>query len=360
MKPAGRAPFTPPQPDPQRFGLLDPLSEVLEGVRLRCMVPSAHEMTAPWGIHFGAVSRAVMREHAASLGLPLPPRDPPPPRGAIIAVIRGSCWLEIGDQRQQLALGSGDIVLLNRRSPFTLRDDPRTPAKDVLELVQRDHVEQRRGLTHGGGGAATTFLCGHYFFQDEEDNPLLNALPPVSHVGPSTADAVPHLDATLRFLAHELSARRPGCQSVVNHLAHVLFVQAVRAYAATLPEDGTANWFRAMTHPDVAPVIGLIHRRPEEPWTVERLAEEVHASRSTFAAKFTAVVGCPPLQYLTECRMRNAKALLRETQLGMKAIARKVGYSNEAAFSNAFKRVTGTSPGGYRKASARDRLGDLR
>jgi AraC-like DNA-binding protein len=75
------------------------------------------------------------------------------------------------------------------------------------------------------------------------------------------------------------------------------------------------------------------------------LAEQACISRNGFSTRFTACVGKPPLQYLSESRMRKALQLLRETDLGVKAIAMRVGYSNESAFSNAFRRIVGMSPG---------------
>ena len=148
-----------------------------------------------------------------------------------------------------------------------------------------------------------------------------------------------------------MTTRPPGSHSIVNHLAHVLFVAAVRSYAASLPSEAPGNWFRALFDRELAPALGQIHAHPEEPWTVASLADLACLSRSGFSARFTACVGKPPLQYLTENRMRKALQLLRETDLGVKAIATRVGYSNESAFSNAFRRTVGVSPGAYRRNS---------
>jgi AraC-like DNA-binding protein len=314
------------------------------------MVPSAHEMTAPWGVRFGGVSSAELRKHAQSLGLPVPPEDPPATLGAIVAVLRGSCCLEVEQYNIRLPLLGGDVVLVTRNDPFILCDTWQTPARNLHDLLRREHIEHLRGLHYGGGGVPTTFLSGAFCFEDEEDLPLLSALPPVIHVRGAESDVAPWLESTLRFLTSELATRPPGSPSIANHLAHVLFVQAVRAYAASLPEDAPGSWFHAIFDSELAPALGLMHLRPEEPWTVASLAEQAKFGRSAFAARFTAAVGSPPLQYLTQCRMRKARMLLRDTNLGVKTIAAKVGYSNESAFSHAFKRATGMSPGTYRQS----------
>ncbi len=331
---------------------LDPLSLVLDAVRLRCMAPGAHEMTAPWGVRFEMPPPQEMRRHAISLGLPPPPHDPPAMQGSLLAVVDGGCWIETQGQAEQISLLAGDLILLTRDTPYTLRDNPETPARHVQELIRREHIEHHLGLRYGGGGAATTFLGGSFFFEDEQDNSLLASLPPVIHVCGSDG-ASPWLDGTLKLLTHELAHRQPGSQSIINHLAHVLFVQAIRACATRMPEDVQANWLFAMLDQNIAPTIGLMHLHPEEPWTVASLAERANLSRSAFAARFDHAVGQPPLLYLTHCRMRKARSLLRDSQLGLKAVAAKVGYGNESSFSNAFKRMMGQSPGIYRRLAIR-------
>ena len=339
----------PPTASPKPPGPVDPLSQVLDSIHLRCMLPSAHEVTAPWGLKFGEVSHEAIRRHFESLGFTDPPPEPPPIQGEFVAILRGSCCLEVPQQKIKLPLAGGDIVLICRKEPFILRDDWRTPARNVFELIRREDLERFQGIRHGGGGVPTTFLSGAFCFEDEEDHPLLSALPPLIHIRGSDPAATPWLESTLRFLNSELISLLPGCRSVVNHLAQVLFVQAIRGYAATTPQGSLDNWFGALFDPDLSPALGAMHSRLEEQWTVAALADESCLSRSAFSDRFTARVGQPPLQYLTACRMRKAKQLLRQTDLGVKVVASKVGYSNESAFSNAFRRLIGMSPGAYRR-----------
>lgn len=341
--PAGTRPGAPAPAVPRA----DPLTQVLDGLRLRCMLPGAHEMTAPWGVQFGRIDPSRVRRHMEAMGLPVR-GSLPTVHGEIVAVLQGNCCLEVPSCNIRRTLAGGDVVLVLRKDAFILRDDWQTPVREVQELRGPESLEHGRGLSHGGGGASTTLLTGPFFFEDAEDHPLLAALPPVMHVRGDESHVAPWLQSTLTFINSELTALLPGFQSIVNHLAHALFVQAVRAYAASLPEESPGNWFRAISDADLAPALGAMHARPEEPWTVATLAEEAGVSRSVFAARFTSVMGEPPLHYLTECRMRKAKALLLETRLGIKTIAAKVGYSNESAFSNAFRRAARMSPGDFR------------
>jgi AraC-like DNA-binding protein len=151
-------------------------------------------------------------------------------------------------------------------------------------------------------------------------------------------------------LACETSSERPGAQTVVSRLADVIFIQIVRGHLASLGGQGT-GWLAALADPQVGAALSLLHRSPETAWTVQALAQHVAMSRSAFAARFTRLVGDPPLHYLTRWRMQKAAGLLREGHSTIAQVAEAVGYDSEAAFSKAFKRAQGAAPGAYRRAS---------
>lgn len=98
----------------------------------------------------------------------------------------------------------------------------------------------------------------------------------------------------------------------------------------------------------MAAALGVMHRRAAAPWTVASLAEEVGLSRSVFAARFTQLVGEPPLGYLVRLRMHEAATLLRDGATLAQA-SRQTGYGSEASFSHAFRQWAGVAPGAYRK-----------
>jgi transcriptional regulator GlxA family with amidase domain len=175
------------------------------------------------------------------------------------------------------------------------------------------------------------------------------ALPPVVHVRGDDGTAIQWLEASLQFVACEMASGQPGAETVVRRLADILFVQAVRAHLAQSGE-GAKGWLRALVDPQIGEALGLIHAKPEEPWTVELLASRVAMSRSAFAARFTQLAGEPPLSYLTRWRMDKATRLLRTSNASIGEVAARVGYDAEAAFSKAFKRRIGMAPGAYRRA----------
>ncbi len=74
-------------------------------------------------------------------------------------------------------------------------------------------------------------------------------------------------------------------------------------------------------------------------------------SRSAFSAKFAALIGEAPLQYVTRWRLQKAATLLRTTAMKLTTIARLAGYDSDIAFNKAFKRFAGAAPGAYRRAT---------
>lgn len=76
-------------------------------------------------------------------------------------------------------------------------------------------------------------------------------------------------------------------------------------------------------------------------------------SRTAFAARFTDLVGESPMRYVTGWRMGLAHERLRAGTATVAAVAGDLGYRSEAAFSRAFSRVTGRTPGSVRARPAR-------
>ena len=77
----------------------------------------------------------------------------------------------------------------------------------------------------------------------------------------------------------------------------------------------------------------------------------MHLSRSVLAARFTGLVGVPPMHYLARWRLASAARLLGRERSNLARIAEAVGYESEAAFNRAFKREYGVSPGQWRRGA---------
>jgi AraC-like DNA-binding protein len=309
-----------PQPPP-----VDPLGEALYFLRMTGTYYSSCEFTAPWGLVLPAFPGALMFH----------------------VVTSGRCWLGVGDSERRL-LEPGDLALVPHGTGHRLASDP--GARGVpLAAVPREEVSERfEILRQGGGGATTRLVCGTVRFDHPVAQYLVSLLPNVITVDTSASDHGEWIHSTLRFMAAEARALRPGGETVITRLADVLVIQAVRAW---IERDGAARvgWLGALRDKQVGRALTLIHRDPARAWTLRLLASEVAMSRSAFAARFAELVGEPPMHYLARWRMRLAAAALSERAVGLGELASGLGYQSEAAFSRAFKRVVGVAPGTARR-----------
>lgn len=149
------------------------------------------------------------------------------------------------------------------------------------------------------------------------------------------------------LIARESTLSQPGTQTMLRRLTEMLFIQVIRAW---IEQQSQANggWLAALRDQPIGTALALIHQSPERGWTVEELAEAVALSRSAFSARFTHLVGEPPMKYLTRWRMHIATRLLKN-DVNMEEIASQLGYVSEVAFRKAFKREMGMPPARYRQ-----------
>jgi len=149
-----------------------------------------------------------------------------------------------------------------------------------------------------------------------------------------------------------MAEQAPGSEVVANRLAEALFIQAIRAHIASGAESCQQGWLRAIFDPQIGASLNSIHENVNRGWTVESLAGAAGMSRSAFAARFKELLGQTPLEYVTEWRMQKAMQLLQQNDKKLIEVAQSVGYETDAAFSKAFKRIMGLSPGEYRHNGA--------
>jgi AraC-like DNA-binding protein len=269
----------------------DALTDLLDMLKPRGRVYCCSEMSAPWAMSLPADGYA--RFHV---------------------IERGGAWLKLEGDKRGMPLASGDLVI----------------------------------VPHGHGHVLADSPCGSFQIVDPDYNPLLGVLPPLIHIPSGVAQLDEWLEPTLKMMAHEARHRRPGSETLVARLIDIILVQAVRIWIEEQPHN-KGGWLGALRHPKIGAALGLIHHEPERHWSVSALAHEVAMSRSLFAAKFSSLVGEPPLSYLTSWRMWQASRLLAEGNLLVGETALRVGYESEAAFSKAFKRHFGRSPLTYRR-----------
>jgi AraC-like DNA-binding protein len=274
------------------------------------------------------------------------------PALTVFATLGGHAALRLEDMPATAPahLSAGDIALVAHSRRHTISNDLATPPQVVISggrkrlLGDPDrHAELLANLaprTWGDGlPGATTVLRGMFRLRGDAGRRLLAMLPPLVVI-PAGA----RTGAALDLLAAEAARDEPGQDAVLHRSLDLVLVLALRAWCKSLgPAD--PSWYTALTDPAIGKALDHLHTDPARPWTVADLAATAGLSRAAFAARFTQLVGQPPMAYLTDWRMTLAADLLREEAgTTVAAAAEAVGYRDAFAFSVAFKRAKGVSP----------------
>jgi AraC-like DNA-binding protein len=269
---------------------------------------------------------------------------------AFHVVAAGSCWAEVPDSGASIKLHTGDLVVVPTGQAHVMSSAPGLRGEPNLDLYRRPEggtLPVPFVFNQDAPGERTHLICGFFGCDRRPFNPLLEALPPIFHASVSSASQQ-WLLSLVRAGAAEYEHLTPGGETMLAKVAELMFVEVIRKYITSLPADAR-GWCSALRDPHVSAALKAIHQRPTEAWTVDALAREAGMSRSMFAERFTAFVGEPPMQYLARWRLQRAATLLTKQGIGVAQAAAESGYESEAAFSRAFKRFVGMSPGAWRR-----------
>ncbi len=260
-------------------------------------------------------------------------------------VLRGSFWLWVEGASERIKLEEGDFYLLTSGQSYCSASDPDQPCQDGRRIFDT-HKDSDGVVRFGNSGEQLIAVGGRFEFDDTTSDMLLRQLPPLIHL-PVASQRSRSLRAILELLAAETQAVQPGTAITAGSIANLVLVQSLRTHLEAASSQ-PASWLRALTDPQIGATLCLMHSDPARPWRIEELAAATAMSRTTFMQRFKALVGLPPLEYLLRWRMTLASARLREGHKSLAQIAESVGYGSSSAFSLAFKRTTGQSPGHFR------------
>ncbi len=274
----------------------------------------------------------------------------------LVALVRGNAWVA-PEEGTAIRLNPGDIAIVRGPAPYRVADDLSTAPQAVIHPGQRctdPDGGELCGISEWGvrtwGNSAdgpTMLLTGAYPMRSAVSQRLLTALPPLLIVPGDSWDS-----PLIPLLADEIVKDDPGQEAVLDRLLDLLLIAVLREWFAR-PGAEPPGWYQAHSDPVVGPALRMLHHDPARPWTVASLAAEAGVSRAAFARRFTALVGEPPMSYLTGWRLSLAADLLREPHATVGAVARRVGYGSSFALSTAFKRRRGVSPRAHRSAAGR-------
>jgi AraC-like DNA-binding protein len=315
----------------------DPVRAVLQRLRLEGAVFLRAEYREPWSYESltGPATAQILRPGTDRVIL-------------FHIVAQGTCWVQVDGGERHWASG-GDVVVLPYGDQHRMGGVDDSVAVPLSMIMQAPPWQRMPVIRHGLDGSQTDVVCGFLHSEDPLFDPRLRVFPPVFVVRPPTGPGADWVRANVDYALAQADASPFGPDAVPTRLPEMLLVEVLRLHLATAPALD-AGWVAALHDPVLNPALAALHAAPAHKWTVAELARSAAVSRSQLDERFRQVLGRSPIRYLTEWRLHLARELLASTDLALGAVARRIGYDAEEAFSRAFKRMYGQSPGSWRAA----------
>jgi AraC-like DNA-binding protein len=300
----------------------DHVSPMFQRFRLSTWTVGIHVMRGEWAIEF-----------------PIFP-------GGYLACLEGS-MLVMPAEGAHLTLAAGDYVLVQPTTQLRIGTSAGARARPIYEIHPLEDLKNSRGIEFGQGAITTRFTGGPLLADQGVVGQLRSSLPAIFAVKVSSQSGESLVPSTLRLIESETKALQPGSHAIIGQLASILYIEGVRQFIAG--EHPKSGWVRALLDHQLGPVLAMLHAMPARDWTLDDMAAEAGISRTALHERFIALIGEPPATYLRNHRMTAAAELLRGSSSTVQAIARRVGYESNGAFSSAFLRWAGCTPMEYRK-----------
>ncbi|MCL4244113.1 MAG: AraC family transcriptional regulator [Candidatus Dadabacteria bacterium] len=301
---------------------MDTLSDIIALLRPHAMLSKPITGRGDWGVRYGAYGKP-------GFGI----------------VLSGQCWLAV-EGAAAARLNRGDFVLLPSTPAFSLSSGPGVkcmPAEPSMEAVR--HGEQK-------GEPDFEMLGGSFQLDVVNASLLLHLLPSLIHIRADAGDTG-RLTGIINLIIDEYDGDGPGREMVLERLLEVMLVECLR-WRGMSDDAVPAGLLSGMRDPALTKVLRAMHSDVRAKWSLTTLAKTAGMSRSSFAARFTASLGCPPMEYLSRWRMTLAQDALIRSGKSLQRLALEIGYDSASAFSTAFRRRIGCSPGQFRSRRERD------
>lgn len=299
---------------------MDPLSDTISLFRPKAAVSKPISGRGQWGVRYEA-------------------HDAP----GFTLVLAGEAWLAF-DGKTPIRIAKGDFILLPTTPAFSLSSRPGAACVPV--------EPKNEAVRHGerDGDADFAALGGSFTFDKVNAALLLKLLPDLIHI-PASEGRATRFGRFIDLLSEECATDYPGRDLIIERLLEALLVETLRWHksgAAALSE----GLLRGLGDPAIARALQAMHGDVRANWTVTRLAGIAGMSRSSFSARFSALLGCAPIEYLARWRMAIAKTALARGAQTLDRIAAEIGYESASAFSTAFRKRLGCPPGQFARDAA--------
>lgn len=166
----------------------------------------------------------------------------------------------------------------------------------------------------------------------------------------------PDILHAMRLLSREVQAPGFASKTYIENISTAMLIQLLRRYADRGVDEndrgGLADWqLRKLT--DYIASRCDVDAVP----SIAELAEMLGISEGHLRRTFKQSAGCTLAEYLRNARIDRARTLIAQTELPIKTIAARLGFSSQNGFALAFQRTIGETPGAFRKRVRAEEFG---
>ena len=261
-------------------------------------------------------------------------------RAGFHVLLNGNCWLHLPQTGQRHALQSGDAVFFLRDTPHLL-----SPHADAVLAAQTPKMPM--APFDASIPCSTALACGFFEFRAPLNSIFLSSFPDYVLVSGQSGPLQAIKPIFELILAEAQRSPNPDAPSpLITRLVDLMFFYVIRHWCQR--QEVSAGLWAVLARPEFSALLEAIVRQPDHDWTVESMADLTCMSRTRFFKHFSATVGTSPGHFLAQIRMKLATQRI-EQGMPLSRAAQSVGYQSDAAFSRAFKKITGTLPGTLRR-----------
>lgn len=260
-------------------------------------------------------------------------------------VLHGEGLLRSRGRRPQ-RIGPSTLAIVPPRLPHSIESGTRV----AHETSTRDSSEGHDGLLEfvagSGAGRDLEVACGRIQVAYAGSLGLFDLLRESIVLDFSASE---EMRSAFERLLDEQRSLSPGSEAMMTAVMTECLVLVFRRLG--LSPDCSLPWLVALDDPRLARVLDDVLEHPERPHSVDSLAARAFMSRSSFAQRFAATFERTPMAFVRDVRLRHGAQLLRETDLPVDAVGRRVGFASRSQFSRAFRDYFGRTPARFRDES---------
>lgn len=237
---------------------------------------------------------------------------------------RGEIEVTAGNEKRRLK--NGDIIFIE---------------PDRLHMI----VQKTPEIQYDAAVFSTSLIefSDENFFQTEITAPLKSGEAEFSGAIPSGSE----LNSEISYIARKMFDCDINSKAAV--IADMVYIMS-RLYDAKYIKKSSAK-------PDkhsacIKTCIEYMQKNYRRKISLEELADTAHMSPNYFCRYYKQYAGITPFEQLNGIRVKNAAALLGDTDMTVADISRRCGFENVGYFIRKFRAVVGCTPGEYRKTKA--------